>query len=88
MGNRYTIKDFIIELPDRANKVYIVGADSYLGGALRKYWLETGATVYGCGMAETLSECLSKVNYSATDYKSWNFTASSYGWIVFCHDPR
>lgn len=61
MGRHYRIKSMNIEfeLPDKTEKVYIVGADTYSGSHFAKYWLENGNEVYGCGRSKKLSRSIS-----------------------------
>jgi len=91
MPRKYTIKNIgSFELPDRFQKVFLVGADTYLGGHLAKYFLRSGVQVAGCGLQEKLFGELAAVQYFATAYNdNWDFISDShYDWVLLCHDPR
>ena len=73
MGRKFQIKktDIAFELPDKNNRVYIIGADSYLGIHFAKYWLESGTEVHGCGCKDNLPDELREIKYSKSDYSEW-----------------
>ena len=66
MGRKSQIKktNMTFELPDKNNRVYIVGADSYFGAHFAKYWLENGIKVHGCGCKDNLPDELRERKYS------------------------
>ncbi len=75
------------ESADDSNRVYIVGADTYIGAHLAKYWLKSGSEVCGCGMSLHLPAELESVHYMPTDYKTWSFADLDYDWIIICLEP-
>ena len=48
--------DITFELPDKNNRVYIVGADSHSVAHFSKYYLENGIEIYGCGSKDNLPD--------------------------------
>lgn len=89
MGRKFRIEKtgIAFELPDKNNRVYIVGADSYFGIHFARYWLENGVEVHGCGCKDNLSDELREVKYSKSDYSKWELCGLDYDWIVVCLDP-
>ena len=79
--------DMTFELPDKNNRVYIVGADSYFGAHFAKYWLENGIEVHGCGCKDNLPDELREIKYSKSDYSVWELCGLDYDWIMVCLDP-
>ena len=79
--------DIAFELPDKNNKVYIIGADSYLGIHFAKHWLENGAEVHGCGCKDNLPDELREIKYAKSDYSEWKFRTLDYDWIMICLNP-
>ena len=77
----------IFTLPKKNNRVFVVGADSYLGGHFVKYWLENGCEVHGCGEQHLANELLKQIKYSVTDYLTWHLPVTDYDWIIICLDP-
>jgi len=91
MARKYTVKNIgSFVLPDKNQRVFIVGADTYLGSHLAKYLLQNGEQVIGCGETPRLAPELTDVQYSATNYDGqWDcMPALDYDWILFCNDPR
>ena len=89
MGRKSQTKetDMTFGLPDKNNRVYIVGADSYLGIHFAKYWLESGAEVHGCGCKDNLPDELREIKYSKSDYSEWKLCDLDYDWIMVCLEP-
>ncbi len=78
----------VFEMPDKSNKILVIGSDTYLGAHFTKYWLAAGYEVYGCGRATKLDESLSRAKYFTGDYSTWHFPICNYDWILLCLDPR
>lgn len=73
-------------LPERTDRIYIIGADSFLGIHFAMHWFAHDHAVDGCGKSQSAVSFPGQ--YSVSDYRGWNIPDKNYSWLMLCHDPR